>query len=829
MADNNSKLESAKKRLKDVKNQINKDEQQLKEIKKELTELTKKREAIIEEQKETAENIAYLRKAEIEWKKRKEIVYKRLTKGLSYETPYDSKEPYRKEEEQARKQTEKEKKDAEKAEEKRKHSGIFGWLNNKTHGLFNAIDEKTGGKLTGGKIGSVVGKIGTTVARFAPYIVAILAVLHIVKNAIKLVAHMVKEALPRIQQYVTSSARLNGKGDERVEYYRLVERIKALIENIQNWLGDKFVSIVTQLEKAVLFFKEAVDRLPQLIAALIKDLPTVLLNAFIVGINALITNFNVSVIGVVNFTLKQLQVLFNGIISGLNLIGDTLKEFGINAPTINKIDFQIPEVKKLKYLEMENVQGVVDEIVEAVQKDLTGQASLNTVSKLKLEQILTDLASAVKDLGLTTKDAKIFANKVVSQATKLVDAGFYTNLEDASNALKDAIISENYSGLSGMGINEKNMLAMMTRLFPEYDYSGNTVYTESALAGMREEALEKLIGLSSEQLSALTEEGTILSNIQQGLAESLFGKEVISGVNASSGTYDENGNFRLESDDEVQAEIKKTNDYLDQILDKISGKGTSSSSTTINNFTGENKVQKKLGKTLDTVWNEMEKKGKTHSNNYDPGVGWDPNGLDMLHRTGDVGTTSDSTDSNKTSKNKKKGFLSRLFNTDWGATAKNMFNTFKNSSVTEKITSTAKNLAFSMTPVTAVANTYRLWNKYNVQKGEKSGISSAFGSIANAGSSLATQATKAASVSTTNLKSSIDSLNSTQKIMLSYSKAQAKSSARNGVTSSKVALSGNVNVKVTDSRTTASSSFYLSSNKSKSSINSSTKTSTARS
>jgi hypothetical protein len=346
---------------------------------------------------------------------------------------------------------------------------------------------------------------------------------------------------------------------------------------------------------------------------------------------------------------------------------------------------------------------------------------------------------------------------------------------------------------------------------------------------MREEALEKLVGLSSEQLSALTEEGTILSNIQQGLAESLFGKEVISGVNASSGTYDANGNFRLESDDEVQAEIKKTNDYLDKILDKIGGKGNLSNTTTINNITGENKVQKKLGKTLDTVWNEMEKKGKTHSNNYDPDVGWDPSGLDMLHRTDDGSTTpSDNTDSNKTSKNKKKGFLSRLFNTDWGATAKNMFNTFKNSSVSEKITSTAKNLAFSMTPVTAVANTYRLWNKYNVQKGEKSGLSSAFGSIADAGSSLATQATKAATISTTNLKSSIDSLTSTQKIMLGYSKAQAKSSARSGVASSKVALSGSVNVRVTDSRTTASSSFYLSSNKSKSTINSSTKTSTAR-
>jgi hypothetical protein len=370
---------------------------------------------------------------------------------------------------------------------------------------------------------------------------------------------------------------------------------------------------------------------------------------------------------------------------------------------------------------------------------------------------------------------------------------------------------------------------MMTKLYPDYDYSGNTVYTESAMAGMREAAIEKLIGLSSEQLSALTEEGTILSNIEQGLAESLFGKETISGVNASSGTYDKNGNFVLETDDEVQNEIKTVNDYLSKILDNISGKGTSSSNTTINNFTGENKVQKKLGKTLDTVWNEMEKRGKTHSNKYDPGVGWDPNGYDMLHRTGDGSTTtSNNKDKSGTSKNKKKGFLERLFNTDWKATAKNMAKTYKSSSFTDNLLSTAKNVALTMNPITAIPNAYRLWDKYNVQKNDNSSLSSNQQSrnTLNWINNKANEGTKSTVATDKTSYNLVPAINSFKNAIENSTKLFNSSNKR--VNSSSTKQQVDVKVTVSDNRTSATASYNRNVNSAMSSASTSRASSTRR-
>ena len=637
-----------------------------------------------------------------------------------------------------------------------------------------------------------------------PVLLGVTAVVTVISRTVKLLYNTVKKSLPVVSKSVTSKNRLEGKNvnEQRTKGIQLIEKIKTAIDSIGEFLAGKLLDFLGSISESYYYVKDFFSHFGDYALAFLQDLPQAIYNAFVGSINLFIDQINNLL-----WVLDQIAEFFTG------------ESLGFRAP-------------KIEYAKLEHVDAEIEKASKRIEKEHVASKgldnALDTISTTTLEQILVDLASAVKDLGLTTKDAKTFANKVVNKAASLVNSGMFDNLKDASDALKDAIINENYSSLSGMGINDKNVLAMMTKLYPDYDYSGNTIYTESAMAGMREAAIEKLIGLSSEQLSALTEEGTILSNIEQGLAESLFGKETISGVNASSGKYDKNGNFVLETDDEVQNEIKTVNDYLSKILDNISGKGTSSSSTTINNFTGENKVQKKLGKTLDTVWDEMEKRGKTHSNKYDPDVGWDPNKFDMLHRTGDGSTTpSDSTDKSDTSKTKKKGFLERLFNTDWKATAKNMAKTYKNSSFTDNLLSTAKNVALTMNPITAIPNAYRLWDKYNVQKSDNSNLSSrntvnwinnkAMNTSAGTKSALATDKTSYNLVPAINsFKNAIE--NST-KLINSSNKKVNSSSTRQQV---------DVKVTVSDNRTSATASYNKNVNSAMSSASTSRASSTRR-
>jgi hypothetical protein len=666
---------------------------------------------------------------------------------------------------------------------------------------------KAAGKAVGKSSGAAggIGKIAGMLGKSGPILLAVTAVVGAISKTVKLLYNTVKKNLPVVSKSVTSKNRLEGKNvnEQRTKGIQLIEKIKAALDSIGEFLAGKLLDFLGSISEAYYYVKDFFSHFGDYALAFLQDLPQAIYNAFVGSINLFIDQINNLL-----WVLDQIAEFFTG---------DSL---GFRAP-------------KIEYAKLEHVDAEIDKASKRIEKEHADSKgldnALDTVSTTTLEQILVDLASAVKDLGLTTKDAKTFANKVVNKAASLVNSGMFDNLKDASDALKDAIINENYSSLSGMGINDKNVLAMMTKLYPDYDYSGNTVYTESAMAGMREAAIEKLIGLSSEQLSALTEEGTILSNIEQGLAESLFGKETISGVNASSGTYDKNGNFVLETDDEVQNEIKTVNDYLSKILDNISGKGTSSSNTTINNFTGENKVQKKLGKTLDTVWNEMEKRGKTHSNKYDPGVGWDPNGYDMLHRTGDGSTTtSNNKDKSGTSKNKKKGFLERLFNTDWKATAKNMAKTYKSSSFTDNLLSTAKNVALTMNPITAIPNAYRLWDKYNVQKNDNSSLSSNQQSrnTLNWINNKANEGTKSTVATDKTSYNLVPAINSFKNAIENSTKLFNSSNKR--VNSSSTKQQVDVKVTVSDNRTSATASYNKNVNSAMSSASTSRASSTRR-
>lgn len=672
-----------------------------------------------------------------------------------------------------------------------------------TGGVAGKATGKAAGKASGAAGG--IGKIAGMLGKAGPVLLGVTAVVSVISKTVKLLYNTVKKSLPVVSKSVTSKNRLEGKNvnEQRTKGIQLIEKIKAALDSIGEFLAGKLLDFLGSISEAYYYVKDFFSHFGDYALAFLQDLPQAIYNAFVGSINLFIDQINNLL-----WVLDQIAEFFTG---------DSL---GFRAP-------------KIEYAKLEHVDAEIEKASKRIEQEHKASNgldnALDTVSTTTLQQILVDLASAVKDLGLTTKDAKIFANKVVNKAASLVNSGMFDNLKDASDALKDAIINENYSSLSGMGINDKNVLAMMTKLYPDYDYSGNTVYTESAMAGMREAAIEKLIGLSSEQLSALTEEGTILSNIEQGLAESLFGKETISGVNASSGTYDKNGNFVLETDDEVQNEIKTVNDYLSKILDNLSGKGTSSSSTTINNFTGENKVQKKLGKTLDTVWDEMEKRGKTHSNKYDPGVGWDPNGYDMLHRTGNgSSTTSDNKDKSDTSRTKKKGFLERLFNTDWKATAKNMAKTYNSSSFTDNLLSTAKNVALTMNPITAIPNAYRLWDKYNVQKSENSNLASNQQSRntinwINNKASEGTKSTVATDKTSYNLVPAINSfknaIENSTKLFNSSNKKVNSSSTRQQV---------DVRVTVSDNRTSATASYNKNVNSAMSSASVSRASSTRR-
>lgn len=535
-----------------------------------------------EQEKKEKENKKLAEKALKEQEKREKEEAKEQEKREKEE----AKEQERQEKEEAKEKAAQEKEEAKNKEaELKKNKGDFDFLNKTSGGKLGVLDTLTGGKISGMAASGSLGKVAGIVSKFLPVLLVVTAVVGVISKTVKLLFNTVKKNLPTVSKSVTSRNRLEGKNvnEQRTKGIQLIEKIKAALDSIGEFLAGKLLDFLGAISEGFYYVKDFFTHLGDYALAFLKDLPQAIYNHFVWPINLIIDAFN----GIL-WILDQL----------LQLVGT------------DGIEFRIP---KIEYAELSHVQEEISKASERIAKehaDSNGlDNALDTVSQTKLQQILTDLASAVKDLGLTLNDAKTFANRVVNQAAQLVNNGMYDNLEDAANALKDAIINENYSGLSGMGINDKNVLAMMTKLYPDYDYSGNTVYTESAMAGMREEALERLVGLSSEQLSALTEEGTILSNIEQGLVESLFGKETISGVNASSGTY-KNGKFVLETDDEVQNEIKSVNNYLGKILDKIPGRsyGTDKGTNTTYTKTAKEKIEKaaKIAKTKEGLEHKKE-------------------------------------------------------------------------------------------------------------------------------------------------------------------------------------------------------------------------------
>lgn len=186
---------------------------------------------------------------------------------------------------------------------------------------------------------------------------------------------------------------------------------------------------------------------------------------------------------------------------------------------------------------------------------------------LQRDTALQTAINSARSGGADNKTAKILGGKSSSLIDNIMNSGkdglTYDSVADAINK---AIFSGDTSGLQGLGfsINDYNLKAGLYE--QGFDVSGNTKYMNSALAGGRLSALEKLVGLTDLQLQEMTQQGLVLDSINQNFAwESV---EAISTVNTDAGHYNSNGDFVVS--DNISQGLEDVSQSLDNTSDKIS-------------------------------------------------------------------------------------------------------------------------------------------------------------------------------------------------------------------------------------------------------------------
>lgn len=167
--------------------------------------------------------------------------------------------------------------------------------------------------------------------------------------------------------------------------------------------------------------------------------------------------------------------------------------------------------------------------------------------------------------GADNKTAKTLGGKSNSLISKIMNsAKDGVTYDSVADAVQKAIFSGDISGLQALGLNI-NDYSIKAGLYEQgFDVSGNTKYMDSALAGGRLSALEKLVDLTDAQLQEMTQQGLVLDNINQNFAwESV---EALSTVNTDAGHYDKNGDFIV---DGVSEALDKTAESIEKGSEKI--------------------------------------------------------------------------------------------------------------------------------------------------------------------------------------------------------------------------------------------------------------------
>lgn len=203
--------------------------------------------------------------------------------------------------------------------------------------------------------------------------------------------------------------------------------------------------------------------------------------------------------------------------------------------------------------------------------DVTGSDKLKSLySKITSNYSIKEQDNIKADIMATAKTSgadKATADTMSGRATDLISRiQSEHNLDKTAveDGVKKLIFSGDTSGLQALGINDYNLKAGLYE--QGFDVSGNTKYMNSALAGGRLSALEKLVGLTDLQLQEMTQQGLVLDSINQNFAwESV---EAISTVNTDAGHYNSNGDFIVS--DNISQGLEDVSQSLDNTSDKIS-------------------------------------------------------------------------------------------------------------------------------------------------------------------------------------------------------------------------------------------------------------------
>jgi hypothetical protein len=157
-----------------------------------------------------------------------------------------------------------------------------------------------------------------------------------------------------------------------------------------------------------------------------------------------------------------------------------------------------------------------------------------------------------------------------------------------------------------------------------------------------------------------------------------------------------------------------------------------------------------------------------------------------------------------------------------------MAKTYKSSSFTDNLLSTAKNVALTMNPITAIPNAYRLWDKYNVQKNDNSSLSSNQQSrnTLNWINNKANEGTKSTVATDKTSYNLVPAINSFKNAIENSTKLFNSSNKR--VNSSSTKQQVDVKVTVSDNRTSATASYNKNVNSAMSSASTSRASSTRR-
>ena len=189
-------------------------------------------------------------------------------------------------------------------------------------------------------------------------------------------------------------------------------------------------------------------------------------------------------------------------------------------------------------------------------------------------EIVRELTKQGRLAGGSNKDANTLANKSFDMMSQLSKMGYDPEL--SKEAIVKAIYNRDYSGLAelGLNINENNMTSALAEA--GVDTTGKTIYSDFAMSGLVESALEKMLTYDDKQLQEMTRQGLILKNINQNFAWEEV--ESLASVNADSGHYNDSGEFVVEGLGDVESELED----IEKNTSKVSNTGIQISSSSLN-------------------------------------------------------------------------------------------------------------------------------------------------------------------------------------------------------------------------------------------------------